>query len=33
MGKAVYTGPVQEEGENAEADEDTVESSLTIPSK
>lgn len=30
-GKPAYTGPVHEEGEDAEADDDTVESELTIP--
>jgi hypothetical protein len=30
-GKAAYTGSVQEEGEDVEADEDTVEAELTIP--
>jgi hypothetical protein len=29
-GKAVYSGNVQEEGEDVEADEDTVEAELTI---
>jgi hypothetical protein len=29
-GKAAYTGNVQEEGEDVEADEDTVEAELTI---
>ncbi len=29
-GKAVYSGPVQEEGEDVEADEDTLEAELTI---
>jgi hypothetical protein len=29
-GKAAYTGSVQEEGEDVEADEDTVEAELTI---
>jgi hypothetical protein len=29
-GKAAYTGSVQEEGEDVEADEDTVEAALTI---
>jgi hypothetical protein len=28
--KAAYAGSVQEEGEDAEADEDTVEAELTI---
>jgi hypothetical protein len=30
MGKAAYTGNVAEEGEDAEADEDTAEAELTI---
>lgn len=30
-GKPAYTGPIQEEGENTEADDDTVESELIIP--
>lgn len=30
-GKPAYSGPVREEGESAEADDDTVESELTIP--
>jgi hypothetical protein len=31
-GKAAYTGSVQEEGEDVEADEDTAEAELTIAS-
>jgi hypothetical protein len=30
-GKAAYAGDVQEEGEDVEADEDTLEAELTIP--
>jgi hypothetical protein len=30
MGKAAYTGSVAEEGEDAEADEDTTEVELTM---
>ena len=30
IGKAAYTGDVQEEGDDVEADEDTVEAELTI---
>jgi hypothetical protein len=33
MGKISYTGDFQEEGEDVEADEDTIEAELTIPSE
>jgi hypothetical protein len=33
MGKDVYIGDVQEEGEDVEADEDTVEATRTIPAE